>query len=74
MIAIYITYHFSLSDQQTFLMNVEYVMYNSLKILPPLKDVISKVNAGVVMIFGDQFYIFLIRVDTYRAKFALRKL
>ena len=55
-------------------MNVECVMYNSLKILPPLKDVISKVNAGVVMIFGDQFHIFLIRVDTYRAKFALRRL
>ena len=24
--------------------------------------------------FGDQFQIFLIRVDTYRAKFALKKL
>ena len=55
-------------------MNVECVIYNSLKILPPLKDVIPKVNAGVVMICGDQFQIFLILVDTYRAKFALRKL
>ena len=72
MIAIYITYDFSLSDHQTFLMNVECVTYNSLKILPPLKDVISKVDAGVVI--GDQFQIFLIRVDTYRANFALKKL